>query len=192
MTGKKYLTISRMATAAMFSALIAVGAFIKITIPLEPFPMHFTMQWFFVLLAGFLLEGKLAGISVGVYLLIGLSGVPIFASGGGLSYLIRPTFGYLLGFLVAATLIGVLRVRCRVTSYLGQVVLSLVGLLAYYGVGVFYYYMICRFIVPQTVTWEILLFNCFLLTVFGDAVLCIVAVTVSRRLRAMMPHSYLE
>ena len=44
---------------ALFTALTAIGAFIQINIPVEPIPMHFTLQFFFALLAGFLLGGKL-------------------------------------------------------------------------------------------------------------------------------------
>ena len=42
----------------MFAALVATGAFIKISIPVQPFPMHFTLQFFFVLLAAFVLAGN--------------------------------------------------------------------------------------------------------------------------------------
>ena len=95
---KQFLSIRELTAGGLFAALIAVGAFIKVTLPTEPIPMHFTLQWFFVLLAGLMLNKRLAGVSVGVYLLIGLAGVPVFASGGGPSYLLRPGFGYLLGF----------------------------------------------------------------------------------------------
>ncbi len=55
----------------MFTALIAAGAFIKISIPVQPFPMHFTMQFFFVLLSGFLLGKRMGALSVLCYLAIG-------------------------------------------------------------------------------------------------------------------------
>lgn len=51
-------------------------------------------------------------IAVAVYVAVGLAGVPIFAAGGGISYLFRPSFGYLLGFIAAAWLTGFL---CRKT-----------------------------------------------------------------------------
>ena len=55
-----------LAISGLFDALIAAGAFIQVTIPVQPYPMHVTMQWFFVLLAGLLLEPKLAAGSVGL------------------------------------------------------------------------------------------------------------------------------
>ena len=53
------LQTKELTTCALFAALIAVGAFLKIDIPLPMYTMHFTLQWFFVLMAGFLLGKKL-------------------------------------------------------------------------------------------------------------------------------------
>ena len=100
------LTTREMAQIGLFTALIAAGAYIKVNIPVQPFPMHFTMQFLFVLLAGFLLGAKKGAICVGIYLAVGLSGIPVFAAGGGPAYLIRPTFGFLLGFVFAAWITG--------------------------------------------------------------------------------------
>ena len=105
------LKTKELTTCALFAALIAVGAFIKIDIPLPMYTMHFTLQWFFVLMAGFLLGAKLASLSVIVYLCIGLVGVPVFAAGGGPTYILRPGFGFLLGFVLAAFLIGQKRLK---------------------------------------------------------------------------------
>ena len=66
------LKTKELTTCALFAALIAIGAFIKVDIPLPMYTMHFTFQWFFVLMAGFLLGAKLATVSVIVYLSIGL------------------------------------------------------------------------------------------------------------------------
>ena len=48
-------SVKDLAYGGLFTALIAAGAFLKITIPVQPVPMHFTLQFFFVLLAGLLL-----------------------------------------------------------------------------------------------------------------------------------------
>ena len=66
------LTTREMAQIGLFTALIAAGAYIKINIPVQPFPMHFTMQFLFVLLAGFLLGARRGAICVGIYLAVGL------------------------------------------------------------------------------------------------------------------------
>ena len=62
------LKTKELTTCALFAALIAVGAFIKIDIPLPMYTMHFTLQWFFVLRAGFLFGAKLASLGVLEYL----------------------------------------------------------------------------------------------------------------------------
>lgn len=74
-----------MAQIGLFTALIAQSY--KTNIPVQPFPMHFTMQFLFVLLAGFLLGARRGAICVGIYLAVGLSGIPVFAAGGGPAYL---------------------------------------------------------------------------------------------------------
>lgn len=165
-----------------FAALIAVGAFIRITIPVEPYAMHFTMQWFAVLAAGLLLGRKKAAMSVCVYLVIGLIGVPVFASGGGLAYLIRPTFGFLLGFALAAYLIGLVMERREKPSFSWMLVSSFAGLLAYYGVGILYFYFISNYVISMPVVWKVVLVNCCLLTIVPDAILCVLAVMACKRL----------
>ena len=135
---KQFLSIRELTAGGLFSALIAVGAFLKVTLPTEPIPMHFTLQWFFVLLAGLLLNKRLAGVSVGVYLLIGLSGVPVFASGGGPSYLLRPGFGYLLGFAAAAYSMAWMCERFGILRFGKLLMISAAGLLVYYVIGMIY------------------------------------------------------
>lgn len=179
----QFLSVRELTAGGLFAALIAAGAFIRITLPTEPLPMHFTLQWFFVLLAGLLLNKRLAGMSVGIYLLIGLAGVPVFASGGGPSYLLRPTFGYLLGFAAAAYAMAGLCERSRSLRFGRMLAISLAGLLIYYGFGILYYFLVCRFLISGEVTWQILLFNCFLLTAGPDAVLCAAAVSAAVKLR---------
>ncbi len=166
-----------------FAALISVGAFLKIEIPIQPYPMHFTLQWFFVLIAGLLLGKRRAAMSVCVYLIIGLVGVPVFASGGGPAYLFRPTFGFLLGFALAAFLMGMMMDRKQKSSIPWMMVTSIVGLIAYYGMGMFYFYFISNYVIRMPVGWKVVLINCCLLTIFEDFLLCVLAVLVCSRLK---------
>ena len=71
---------------AMFAALTAIGAFIKVPIPYVPF----TLQYLFCALAGLVLGSKLGALSQIVYVAIGLSGVPVFTEGGGIGYIFKP------------------------------------------------------------------------------------------------------
>ena len=99
--------IKKMAFASLFAALIAVGAYIKIPIPFSPVPI--TLQVFFIFLAGAMLGARWGTLSVIVYLLLGIVGLPVFSGGAsGLGVLLGPTGGYLIGFVVAAFLVGTL------------------------------------------------------------------------------------
>ena len=186
--------VHKLVLCSLFAALVAIGAFIKISIPIEPFPMHFTLQLFFALLAGFLLGPRLSFLSVGVYLILGLTGVPIFAAGGGLSYLIRPTFGFLLGFAFAAWITGFLTkhlVQKCVRQNLGLLLLtSTLGMLAYYLSGMIYFYVISNFVINMPVTWSVVFVNCFLITLLPDFILCVLSSILAVRLIPQFKRSF--
>ncbi len=98
-------------TIILSSILLAISA--KIKIPFYPVPM--TMQTFIVLLLGVCFGYKIAVASVGLYLLEGIFGLPVFSNspekGVGLAYFTGPTMGYLIGFLFAAFFSGYLNLK---------------------------------------------------------------------------------
>lgn len=183
---ERTISMESMVLCGMFAALTAAGAFIKISIPVQPFPMHFTLQIFFVLLAGFLLGSRLGAVSILSYLMVGLAGVPVFAAGGGPAYLVRPTFGFLLGMVAAAYVTGVIAERLRSERFFCLLLAAACGLLAQYVCGMVYFYFISNFVIGMPVTWGIVLVNCFLLTIGEDFVLCILASILAMRLRPML------
>lgn len=83
---------------------ILTGILSKIKIEMWPVPV--TFQTVGVLYAGLLLGPKKGALSQIIYILMGLLGFPLFARGGGLTYILTPTFGYLLGFVIASYLAG--------------------------------------------------------------------------------------
>lgn len=175
-----------LAVCGLFAALIAIGAFVKVVIPAGADTINFTLQWFFVLLAAFLLGSKRAFLSVGVYLAIGLLGVPVFARGGGPAYIIRPTFGFLLGFAAAAFVAGKI---CEVRRTLRPSVLaaaSFAAYLLYYGAGMIYFYLIMRFVASQPVGWGAVFMVYCMPTMFPDIILCVLAAAAARRLRPVV------
>ena len=97
--------IKKMVFAALFAALIAVGAYIRIPIMISTVPI--TLQTFFVLLAALVLGKKWGTVSVIVYLLVGFIGFPVFTGGsGGIGILFGPTGGYLYSYILVAYLVG--------------------------------------------------------------------------------------
>jgi len=116
------------------SLCVAVMAQVRIPLPFTPVPI--TGQTFAVLLVGAVLGSRRGAASLGLYLLMGLVGLPFFAGGtSGLAIVIGPTGGYLIGFIVAAYLVGLLAARGldrRIPSALlaflaGEVVIYLFG-----------------------------------------------------------------
>jgi biotin transport system substrate-specific component len=90
----------RLAIMGLFVALMCISAWIRVPLPIIPL----TFQTAVVALAAMLLMPWEAFIVMVVYVTLGLCGVPVFASGGGFQYITSPTFGYLIGFIVAALL----------------------------------------------------------------------------------------
>jgi len=87
-----------------FALLTAISAKLKIEIG----PVPITGQTFSVLLSGALLGSRRGALSQIFYLLGGLAGIPWFTRGGGIAYLMSPTFGYIVGFVLAAFVVGFL------------------------------------------------------------------------------------
>jgi biotin transport system substrate-specific component len=124
------LTTRELATAALFTALLAVSAFISIPVGSVPF----TLQVFVVLLAGMVLGPRLGLLSVLSYLILGLV-APVYSGGAsGLGVLFGPTGGYLIGFIPAVLLTGWLAGH-RDSSTTRLVLAGLVGVLPIYALG---------------------------------------------------------
>jgi biotin transport system substrate-specific component len=97
--------VCRFAGVLVFLVLTSLGAFVRIPLPFTPVPI--TLQTFFVLLSGAFLGGNLGAFSQFSYALLGILGLPIFSgAGSGLFYLLGPTGGYILGFVLASYFVG--------------------------------------------------------------------------------------
>lgn len=174
---KEKIKVKELVLCALFTALTAVGAFIKIPVPVVPF----TLQFLFTMLAGLLLGGRLGAVSVSAYIALGLIGLPVFAEGGGLGYLLKPSFGYLLGFAAAAYVTGRLAEKAKTHSKL--LAANFMGLVVVYIFGMVYYYMICNFVINTPIgLWPLFLY-CFLLAVPGDVLLCFLAAFLAKRIK---------
>ena len=165
----------------LFTALIAAGAFIKIPVPVVPF----TLQFLFTMLAGLIMGGRLGALSVGIYTVLGLIGLPIFAEGGGIWYVLKPSFGYILGFMLASFVTGKMveafeakDVKLTVKKILAA---NFIGLFIVYFVGMLYYYVICNFVINAPIGFWPLMLYCFILAVPGDLCLCFLAAFLTQR-----------
>lgn len=179
------MSTKTMVLCAMFTALVAAGAFIQIPVP---YMDYFTLQFFFVLLAGIILGGKRGALAVCCYVLLGLAGVPIFAAGGGIGYVFRPSFGYLSGFIATAFVTGTICEKKKHT-YKNYFAACLAGFAVTYIIGIAYKYMILNFYADTPATWFVIIASCFPLDMPGDFVLCILASGAGLKLNKIMKQA---
>jgi len=110
----------------IFVGTVALTISAKLKIPFYPVPM--TMQTFVVLFLGMAFGYKIGLTTVGVYLLEGIIGIPVFSNspekGVGLIYFTGPTMGYLIGFLSAVFFAGYLNLKTNIFIIFSKLILA--------------------------------------------------------------------
>lgn len=140
------MTTRRLVYIAVFTALIIVGGLISVPVPFTTVELSF--QTVFVLLAGLLLGATDGAIAVIVYIVMGLLGLPVFTRGGGIGYVLQPSFGYLIGFVIGAFTTGATVSRFKKKTAGKAFVAVLIGMIPVYIIGITYqvlimYYYTC-------------------------------------------------
>lgn len=97
------INLKVMILMAIFIALMAMTAFIKI-----PFIVPITFQLFVAVASGIFLGPIYGPFAMAIYVVAGLVGLPVFANGGGIAYVVSPTFGFIVGFVIASFVAGIL------------------------------------------------------------------------------------
>lgn len=132
----KKITVYDMTLIAMFTVLTIIGGKISFQVLTIPF----TFQVVVALLTGAVLGARRAFLSQLLYLLMGLAGLPVFSKGGGLTYVFQMSFGYIIGFLFAATLVGYLADKAdserKNLRLILAVPIMLAGLVVIYSFGI--------------------------------------------------------
>lgn len=121
--------------AGMFVALMAIGANITSFVPFMVVGgVPITLQTFFAILAGCILGSRLGSITMCIYSLVGLVGVPVFAKfGAGPSSIFSPTFGFIVSYIFTAFVVGkIVEKKKSVGSFIFA---SLIGMAVNYLFG---------------------------------------------------------
>ena len=127
------ITTKNIILCALFAALTAILSQISIPLPFTPVPINLAMVSVFI--AGGLLGAKVGGISQLVYVIIGAIGVPVFANfTGGFGIVVGPTGGYIVGYVIATIVVGVIVKRLGDSLYSYTVAMA-VGIFGCYFVG---------------------------------------------------------
>jgi len=121
--------------SALFSGLTAVGAHIRIDLPSG---IPYTLQTGAVVMAGLLLGRRYGALSQLIYVVTGLLGIPVFAYGGGPLYILRPSFGYVAGFIPGAYITGLVAGGNPRVSYHRALAAAILGLIIIYAFGLIY------------------------------------------------------
>ena len=119
--------------------------------------------------------------AVGTYVVMGLVGIPVFASGGGPGYIAQPTFGYLLGFIVQAWVNGAWARKAKQINFRSLLEANLVGMVIVYLFGLVWFYVVSNYIINAPISVWAVIWYCGILQVIPDVVLCIGAAMLGVR-----------
>jgi biotin transport system substrate-specific component len=173
--------LQMMVYASLLAALTAVGAYISI--PIGPVPI--VLQSLFILLAGLLLGSVWGAVSVGVYLIAGLFGLPVFAGGtGGIGRFLGPTGGYLIGFLPAVYITGLISGKSKNRVSI-DVLAMICGSLIIYAFGISWLKIVTGMGFNKAVAVGMIPF------LPGDALKIAAAAFISRSVKPLMRNSRL-
>jgi biotin transport system substrate-specific component len=168
--------IRRMVLASLMASFAAVGSYIHI--PIGPVPIVLTNL--FVFLSGLLLGSRWGLASIGLYLMVGAMGMPVFAGGkGGLAHFLGPTGGYLLGYAFSAWIVGFLSERSR--GFLAVEIIAVgAGVIAIYALGIPWLKWVTQ------LSWAKALVLGMAPFLVGDAVKASAALALARAVRPML------
>lgn len=126
--------IKRMIVISLLAAILSISAYISIPLPITSVP--FTLQSLFLMVIALSMPISISFPSVGLYLLLGAIGLPVFSNGtSGLTVLFGPTGGYLFGFLLSTLVIGY--IKEKLDYFFGYLFASIVGGIGFvYALGV--------------------------------------------------------
>ncbi len=172
----------------MMSILLAILIVTsKITIPTGIVPI--TLQTFAVTIIALILGFKKSTIVILTYILMGLFGIPVFSSGGGMHYIFSPTFGYIIGFLFQAMIIS--KASNKDNKWL-KYVLSILGILVDYLFGSIYFAIIEAYYLNTAKDFIFIFNSCINYFYIFDFIKIILACLIYSRIKVIYTISVYE
>lgn len=160
----------------IFAALITVCSWISI-----PLTVPFTLQTFAVFLAVLLLGGRRGTLSVLIYVLLGIVGIPVFSGyKGGIGVILGPTGGYIIGFIVSALIMWAFEHIQKKEKAVTSIISMLTGLLACYAFGTAWFYFIYNKGTDTPASLSMILGWCVVPFILPDLAKILVAFLISR------------
>lgn len=175
---KMKISTKEMVLVSLFTALTAVGAFLSIPIGNVPI----SLQSLFTMMSGLILGSKLGALSQLIYVLLGLSGVKIFAGfSGGPQTIFSPSFGFLIGFIFAAYIVGKIGNDDGEISFSKMLLASIVGTIVIYASGIPYLHMIMNKVLGKQLSWDVALKTGCTIFLPGDLLKCFFSTLVATK-----------
>lgn len=166
--------VKMMVYIALGAVILAICSWIMI-----PAPVPFTMQTFGVFALLLILGGKAGTASIGLYLGLGMVGVPVYSGfSGGIGHIAGPTGGYLIGFLILGLVYWLL--SCIKAKYIRVLSLT-VGMICCYLFGTFWYVMM--YAGASQAGFGAVLMTCVIPYILPDALKMALALVVSKRIK---------
>lgn len=169
---------------AIFVVLMVIFT-LFVSIPFFPVPL--TFQTVICVMAGLLLGAKRAGLSMFIYVFMGLVlAIPVFSGGkGGPGMVVSPTFGYIIAFIPTAAAAGAVRGKLPTASLKRYIAAATAAFFVCYAIGIPYFLIIWRFYMGNTDIWQAALtFN--ILYMPKDLILCLAAAFLSKKLAPVL------
>lgn len=173
-------------TAAMAALICLAGMVMRwASAALVPF----SLLPILVLIAGLVLGARYGMLALIVYIFLGLLGLPVFASApfGGIGYIFKPSFGYLLGDIGAAYVVGKIYNRQSLSS---AIIAVLAGLVLLYAVGLSYLYIAMRVILHQPASVALVFTTGFLPFIVADLIKAVLAAWVGNEVVNRQKRTY--
>ena len=169
---------------AIFVVLMVIFT-LFVSIPFFPVPL--TFQTVICVMAGLLLGAKRAGLSMFIYVFMGLVlAIPVFSGGkSGPGMVVSPTFGYIIAFIPTAAAAGAVRGKLPTASLKRYIAAATAAFFVCYAIGIPYFLIIWRFYMGNTDIWQAALtFN--ILYMPKDLILCLAAAFLSKKLAPVL------
>ena len=160
----------------------------KIAVPIGV--ISITLQTFAVAIIPYILKWKRASIVLTAYILMGLIGIPVFSDGGGFFYALKPSFGFILGFLASTFITGA---NVFKNSKIAGLIKGLLGLLTLDLIGMVYMYFILKYYIGSDKASIVYVIQVgFLPFILKDSISVVLAYIISLRLSPILDNMQLS
>ena len=148
----KNIDIRKLTISSLICALLVISAFISIPVPF--LAIKITLQTLVIFIACSILPPAYAFFSIVLYVFLGLFGLPVFSSVSGFMYIFTPSFGFLVGFIIAAPIMSKINNLTFSKQIIRYIISCVVGTIIIYTIGIPYLYLILKFYLNQNINFS--------------------------------------